>query len=155
VKILVVEDADDAIGVVIIFDFDLADKHRAMEVDDVIAIQRHLQRLVFHLHAGGERVAQISLGNVPRPVIAPRKLPVLLPGHLRENAEPTRPVAGVIFLTDVREVDVAQLVALVEGDQETAVTDWDVTWHSNNPAKALKYASSRPKKPQAREPTRR
>ena len=37
--------------------------------------------------------------------------------------------AGVVFLTDVGEVDVADLVLVVEGDEQSPVPDRDVTGH--------------------------
>ena len=35
----------------------------------------------------------------------------------------------MVFLADVREVDVADLVLMVEGDEQPPVADRDVTWH--------------------------
>jgi hypothetical protein len=38
--------------------------------------------------------------------------------------------AGVIRLTDMRPVEIAHLVLVVEGDQHLAVTDWNIAWHA-------------------------
>jgi len=35
----------------------------------------------------------------------------------------------VILFADAWEIDVAYLIQLVEGDEQRAITDWDVTGH--------------------------
>ena len=52
-----------------------------------------------------------------------------LAGNVGINAEPARPGAGVVFLPDVGEIDVADLILVVEGDEQTPVADRNVTWH--------------------------
>ena len=51
------------------------------------------------------------------------------PRNIAKHPKAAGPRPGVIFLADVREKDVADLVLAVKGDQEASVADRDVAGH--------------------------
>ena len=102
-----------------------------MEVDDVVAVHRQLQLAVVEADAGRERVAQVALADRPAVVAGPDRAAAVLAGDVGVDAEAARPGAGVVLLPDVGEVDVADLVLAVEGDEQPAVADGDVTGHES------------------------
>ena len=101
-----------------------------MEVDHVVAVHRQPQLAVIQADAGRQRVAQVALADRSSPGRSSRRAaPLCCAGHVGVDAEAARPRAGVVLLPDVREVHVADLVLVVERDQQPAVTDRNVTWH--------------------------
>jgi hypothetical protein len=129
VEVLVVEDADRAVVTREVLDLDLADQDRAVEVHDVVAVQRQAQVAVVEADGGRERVAEVALADLPAGVGGPEELGLALAGEVTVDAEPAGAGAGVVLLTDVGEVDVANLVLVVEGDEQAPVADGDVTRH--------------------------
>jgi hypothetical protein len=137
-----------------VLQLDLADEDVAVEVDDVVAVHRQLQLAVVEADAGRQRVAEVALADRPVAVVGPAEL--VLPvraRHVRVHAEPARPLAGVVLLPDVREVDVPHLVPVVERHQQPAVADGDVTGHalpSLSTQRAMRVVSPRPARVHAR-----
>src|SRR5262249_49129282 len=81
-------------------------------------------------HAGRQRVAEVALANLPALIIRPGKLPARrIARQLGVNAKAARPRAGMVLLAHVREVNVADLILVVEGDEQFAVPDRNVTGH--------------------------
>jgi hypothetical protein len=65
----------------------------------------------------------------PLRVIRPRKFLDAFARDVGVNAKTARPRAGVVFLTDVRVIHVANLVLMVERDEQSSVADRDIAWH--------------------------
>src|SRR6185503_4934272 len=110
----------------------LAQQNRAMKVHHVITVNRNLEIAVVEANAGRQRVAQISLANRPARVAAPEQLRLVLARQVGVDAKAAGPRPRVVLLPDMREVDVADLVMVIEGNQQLAVADRDVTWHETS-----------------------
>jgi hypothetical protein len=52
------------------------------------------------------------------------------PGNVGVDAEAAGPGAGVVFLSNVREIDVADLVLVIERQQETPIANRNISWHA-------------------------
>src|SRR5204862_7844139 len=74
---------------------------------------------------GGEGVIDIALIDCPA-VGEPGEVAV------EPDAEAEGVTCGLILLADVREVDVAELVAIVEVDEQVSVADGDVAGHCSS-----------------------
>ena len=85
---------------------------------------------MFQSDGGRERVAEIALSDGPAVVGGPEEAGFVAAGEVAKDAEAAGACPGVIFLADVGEEDVADLVLAIEGDQEAAVADGDVTGHA-------------------------
>ena len=129
VEVLVVHDAHQALVAGQVLDLDLADHHRAMEIDDVVAVEGNLQVFVLQRDGSRQRVAEIALADRPAIIAGPKKARFLAAGKIAIDAESARARPGVVFLADMREEDVADLVLAVVGDQKAAIADGDVAGH--------------------------
>ena len=129
VEVLVVHHPHQALVAGQVLDLDLPHQDVAVEVHHVVAVEHQLQVAVLEADAGGEGVAEIPLADLPAGVAGPEQLAAVLAGDVGVDAEPARPVAGVVLLPDVGEIEVAQLVLVVEGDEQPPVADRDVTRH--------------------------
>jgi hypothetical protein len=101
-----------------------------VEVDDVVAVEAEAEVAVVEADAGGEGIAEVALSDLPAGVAGPIKLSASAAGDVGVDAEAAGAGAGVVFLPDVGEVNVADLVEVVEGDEQAPVPDRDVTWHA-------------------------
>src|SRR5262249_48043552 len=93
-------------------------------------IHGQLEVAVIEAHAGGERVAKIALANDPAGVGGPEQVAAAAMRNVGEDAKTTRPGAGVVFLPDMGEVDVSDLVLVVERDEQSPVADRNITRHA-------------------------
>jgi hypothetical protein len=100
-----------------------------MKIDDVVAVHREAQLAVVEADAAGQRVAQVALADRPPFVAGPIKARAVLTGDVGVDAEAAGAGAGVVLLADVRKVDVADLVLVIERHQQPSVPDGNVTRH--------------------------
>ena len=94
-----------------------------VEVHGVAARQAHAEFRVVETHLRDERVGCVVEGALPARMIDPAKLPV------HPDAEAEGMARRMVLLSDVRPVEVAERIGLVEVHQERAVTDRDVAGH--------------------------
>jgi len=113
---------------------DLLDKDVAIEVHHVVAIEFDPEAVVVEADARGQRLAEVSQRLLPalcaRPGKPPRRVQTRV---VHEDAEAARPPSGVVFLADVGEIHVADLVVRIERDQKVAVPDGNISRHALPP----------------------
>jgi hypothetical protein len=100
-----------------------------MEIDNIVAVKGEAQIAMIETDAGGERIAQIALADLPAGIAGPKELRLMLAGKIGVNPKAARPRAGVVFLPDMGEIKIANLVLMVEGNEELSVPDRDITRH--------------------------
>ena len=121
-----------------------------MKINRVIAIKAQPQPRMIEADAGGKAIAEISLMNDPIRVARPGDLPLTTErvaaqrggyialngrfqaGHIRVNAKAARACAGMIFLPHMREIDIPDLIAVVEGDEQSPVPNRNIAWHATS-----------------------
>src|SRR5205814_8169705 len=72
---------------------------------------------------------QVALADGPAVFAGPRKARAVAVGDVGVDAEAARAVARVILLSHVREVDVANLILVIERDEQAAVANRNIAWH--------------------------
>src|SRR5438093_7385187 len=117
-EVLVQEQADVALPIGQVPHDDLPDIDRLIEVHGVRADEPDLQAGMKGLDLRDHRPLLVLEGDLP---VGPQ------PGELPDNphAEPERIADRLIFLADVGEIDVPDLIVAVEGDEELAVAEWE------------------------------
>jgi len=136
IKILVTDDVDKPFVVHQILHLDLSHQNIAVKINDIVAVHRKLQFTIIERDRCGERVPKVSLADAPLLVGGPKKLVAILPGDIAVNPETTRTCACVILLSDMGKINVADLISIVEGNQQLAVADWNVSGHVGFPVKS-------------------
>src|SRR5437868_15483301 len=96
-----------------------------MRVNRIVRDDLDLELLVDETHVRDESLAQIPQLARPAFVADPGELAV------HPETEAKRMSLRVILFADVWKVDVADLVQLVEGDEQRAITDRNVTGLKN------------------------
>jgi hypothetical protein len=114
VKVLMVKEGDLSVVRVEVFDLHLSDVNRTMKINHVIAVKTNLEVPMIQRHAGGEGVSQISLLDVPMGVACPSQTGRSGFGGRGVDPKPTRSVSGMILLTDVRKIDIPNLITVIE-----------------------------------------
>src|SRR5206468_5915194 len=119
VRVEVLEHADLAFASELVLDCDLFEVDVAVEVHRIAATKAQPERLVVRRRIADECLVLVL--DMAFPVVAadPAELAV------DPDAEPARRADGVVLLSDVRVIDVAELVARVERDEEVAVAERD------------------------------
>src|SRR5207247_5833487 len=115
-----VEEAHFAILAGRVLDRDLFEVDVAVEVDCVPAIEAQLERGVIEMSVPDERLVLVIDAPLPAAIADPHERPV------GPDSEAARLAGGVVLLTDVGVVEVAQLIVGVEGDEEVAVPEWEI-----------------------------
>jgi hypothetical protein len=113
-----------------VLQFDLANEDVAVEINGVVAIHCQTKVAMVEGDAGGEGVTKVALTDLPARIAGPEQLAALRAGDITVDAEVAWPGAAVVFLPDMRKVDVANLVLMIERDQKRPVTDWYITRHA-------------------------
>ena len=102
---------------------DAAHEHVAIEVDRVVDDHVQLQRIGMRLDARDQRIAVVVEPLLPRRIADPGELAVAPDAEKRDVA------GGLVVLPDMRVVDVADVVLMIEIDHEVAVADGKVARH--------------------------
>lgn len=89
--------------------------------DGVVTNYLDAEPWALEVNVGNERIGNIFERPVPRIGIHPRKLSV------GPHAKAKRKTFGMILLPDVREINIADLIFVVEINEQTAISDRDVT----------------------------
>jgi hypothetical protein len=98
-----------------------------VDIDRVPADEGEAQTVVPRLDTGDQGAGLVAERLPPRRLVQP--------GHaaIGPDAEAAELAADVVLLADVRPVEVAQDIIVVEGDQQVAVSDRDITGHLSSP----------------------
>ena len=101
-------------------DPDAAKEGVTAEVDAVVEVHADLQLTMAQRHVGHQRVVEVD--DFPRPAR------VVEPGEatIDPDADAARAAAGVILLAHPGVIDVAQVVVVVEIDQQGSIADGKV-----------------------------
>ncbi len=120
VRVEMLEDADLAFAPELVLDGDLFEVDVPVEVDRVAASEAQPERLVVQGRVANERLMLVF--DVALPVVAadPAELAV------DPDAETAGRADRVVLLSNVRVIDVAQLIAGVERDEEVAIAKREV-----------------------------
>ena len=114
-RVEVLEDSDLALAPELVLDRDLFEVDVPVKVDSVAAAKAQPERRVVQRRVAHERL--VLVGDVDLPVVAADPAePAVGP-----DTEAARRADGVVLLPDMRVVDVAELIAPVEGDEEIAI----------------------------------
>ena len=124
VKVLSEEEADFPLSIGLVVDDDLAQVEILVKVHHVLADQPQGQVGVVQRDLSDESVVGIVEGALPAVVVHPVELPV------HPHAKARRVTGRVVLLTYVRPVEVAQLIGLVEVDQQRTIAYGDITGHN-------------------------
>ncbi|MCA1668510.1 MAG: hypothetical protein LC793_14180 [Thermomicrobia bacterium] len=111
VEIVVEEKPGLARPVGVIRDMKPAYEQRPVEVHRVLAEQRDIEAWMVHRHFSDERVLAVFHSALPFPLREPRELTIY------PDAGATGVAHRVIFLPDIRIVNIANLIREVEADQ--------------------------------------
>ena len=124
-EVLVEEQADVALPIGQVPHDDLPDVDRLIEVHGVRADEPDLQAGMMGLDLRDHRPLLVFEGDLP---VGPQ--PGELPVH--PHAKAPGMADRLVFLADVGEIDVADSIVAVEGDEEFAVAERDVPRHPAN-----------------------
>ena len=95
-----------------------------MKIHRIPAAQEETEILMIQADLGDEGIGEVS--QIPFPARShPGKL------ILHPNPQAEKMTSDVVFLPHVRVVKVADTIILVKANQESTVTDWDVSRHRN------------------------
>src|SRR5205807_3061561 len=110
VEVLVVHHTHGAVVVGQVLQLDLANEDVAVEIDGFVAVEGEAEVAVIEGDAGGQRVPQVTLADLPAGIAGPEQAALVLAGDVAVDAEPAGSSAGVVLLPDVGEKNVADLI---------------------------------------------
>jgi hypothetical protein len=116
-RVEMLERANLAFATELVLDRDLFEVDVPVEVHGVPATKSQAERRVVQGRVTDERLVLVLDVDLPAVVSDPAELSV------DPDAESARSADGVVLLSDVGVVDVAQLIARVERDEEIAVAE--------------------------------
>ena len=98
-----------------------SEKYVFVTRDGVAANDLDAKPFTFECNVGDECLRNVPEGSLPIVGKDPGEFAI------GPNAEPKRETLGMVLLPDMREIDVADLIFVVEIDQQIAVADGNVT----------------------------
>jgi hypothetical protein len=126
-QIVVEQQPHFALAVGVVDDRAAPNEKILVEVDGVAEVQQDPELAIEEANVGDQRCGLISEVTLPAGIAQPGKSAV------NPNAHSVGVADGMIFLADVRPIELTNLIGVIEANEKAPVADWQLAWHQRPP----------------------